>query len=144
MTGQSLDNSNFNFIEELFSRELHSILEKIIFVLPLQALTTFLNVSDRWKDILRFYNDKSKNSRIRQILEVRKSREWRKKKPRVFKFNFEQFYIFQIDCLHITGDEREAVIAARINKTEVIFIFHTIIISGLPFMGETAWTTFYN
>ena len=125
-------NSKINFVDEFYNRELHSVVEKILLVLPLPTLLNCLKVNKRWEDIVRFYSD-SKNSRIGQILDERKSLEWRKKKPRIFTLTFEEFNIFQINCLHIIGDERETVIAAFINGTKVyvflcIFMYFYIFI----------------
>jgi hypothetical protein len=111
-------NSKIDFLSEFFHKGFHSVLEKIILVLPLPTLLTCLKVNKRWEDIIRFYND-SKNSRIIKILDETKSKEWRKKKPQIFTFTFEEFNIFQIDCLHIIGDEREAIIAANIKQSKV-------------------------
>jgi hypothetical protein len=111
-------NSKINFIEEFYNQGFHSVLENIILVLPLPTLLTCLKVNKRWEDIIRFYNG-SKNSRIIKILDERKSKEWRKKNPRILTFTFEEFNIFQIDCLHIIGDEREAIIVANINQSKV-------------------------
>jgi hypothetical protein len=114
----TLKSSKIDFIEEFYSRGLNTILEKIILVLPLPTLIDCLKVSKRWEDIVRFYND-SKNSRIRQILDERMRKEWRKKNPRIFTFTFEKLNIFQIDCLHIIADESEAIVAVHVNATEV-------------------------
>jgi hypothetical protein len=111
-------NSKINFIEEFYNQGFHSVLEKIILVLPLPTLLNCLKVNKRWEDIIRFYND-SKNTRIVKILDERISKEWRKKTPRIFTFTFEEFNIFQIKCHHIIGDEREAIIAANINQSKV-------------------------
>ena len=110
--------SKINFVEEFYNRGLHSVLEKILLVLPLATLLNCLKVNKRWEDIVRFYNN-SNNSRICQILDEKKSLEWRKKKPRIFTLTFEEFNIFQINCLHIIADEREAILAACINQTKV-------------------------
>ena len=92
-------NSKINFIEEFYNQGFHSVLEKIILVLPLPTLLNCLKVNKRWEDIIRFYND-SKNTRIVKILDERISKEWRKKTPRIFTFTFEEFNIFQIKCHH--------------------------------------------
>ena len=44
--------------------------------------------------------------------------EWKKKNPAIFTLSLEQFNIFQVNCLHIIGDEHEVVIAALINGTQ--------------------------
>ncbi len=111
-------NSKIDFFEEFNKRGLHTVLEKIILVLPLPALIDCIKVNKRWEEIVRFYNN-SKNLKICQILEERKSKEWRRKKPRIMSINLEQFNIFQISCLHIIGDETEAIVASLINQTNV-------------------------
>jgi hypothetical protein len=119
-------NSKIDFIEEFYNRGLHSVLENIIFVLPRPALFNCLKVSKVWEDIVRFYNN-SKSSKICQILEHKTSNEWRKKKPQIFSVTFEEFNIFQINCLDIIGDKKEAIIAARINQSKVKFISHRFV-----------------
>ena len=119
-------NSKINFIEEFYNQGFHSVLEKIILVLPLPTLLNCLKVNKRWEDLIRFYND-SKNTRIVKILDERISKEWRKKTPRIFTFTFEEFNIFQIKCHHIIGDEREAIIAANINQSKVWLLVQHIL-----------------
>ena len=117
--------SKIDFVEEFYNREMHSVLEKIILILPLPTLINCLKVNKTWEEIVSFYND-SKNSRICQILDDRKKKEWRAKKPRIFAFDLKKFNIFQIDVLHIIGDEREAVIVAHINHSKVQFFNYFI------------------
>ncbi len=56
-----------DFVEEFYNREMHSVLEKIILILPLPTLINCLTVNKTWEEIVSFYND-SKNSRICHIV----------------------------------------------------------------------------
>ena len=133
-------NSKIDFVEEFFNQGLHSVVEKIILVLPLTTLLNCLKVNKRWEDIVRFYNN-SKNSRFRQILDERKSLEWRKKKPRIFTLTLKEFNIVQINCHHIIGDEEEAFIAACINQAKVELFIYCIILWWEKF---SRWYTPYS
>ena len=107
-----------DFIEECYNKGFHQILEKIILSLPPETVTSCFDVSDLWNEMIRFYHN-SKIPRIVNIQEERKSKEWRKKSCRIFAIDLKDFDISSIRCFHIAGDEREAVVAAKINQSKV-------------------------
>jgi hypothetical protein len=105
-----------DFFVELFNRGLHKLLQDIILTLDARSILACLEVSDDWCQIVRFYRD-SKSLKFQRQRSIKIAQEWRKKNPVILTVTLEKFNIFQVDCLHIIGDEHEVAIAALVNGT---------------------------